>query len=183
MKKIKYLTQSETKQFFSGINILRDKLLFLLMYRKGLRCSEVAQLNISDLDLENSKIYIQRLKGSLGGEYPLLPDELRLIKKYLRSRNDTNPILFLSKKGGSLHRCYIYRLFKKYTNKCGLGAGGPHMMKHSICMHLIDSGIGVLELKSWVGHKNINSTLCYIQVNNKKRDSLYLGAIKKGQVI
>lgn len=64
---IKYFTLEEIKKLFSAIKDKRDKALFLLAYRHGLRASEVALLQLSDIDFKTGRIKIHRLKGSLSG--------------------------------------------------------------------------------------------------------------------
>ncbi len=86
---IKFLTQDETRRLFKVIKKLRDRAIFLTAYRHGLRASEVPLLQRSDLDLKAGRITIQRLKGSLSGVYPLQPDLLKLLRRYLRSREDS----------------------------------------------------------------------------------------------
>jgi integrase len=65
----------------------RDKAIFLLAYRHGLRASEVGLLRVEDLDFKTLRIMIHRLKGSHSGKHPLQPDESKAVKAYLRERN------------------------------------------------------------------------------------------------
>ena len=90
---IHFLTQDETRRLFTAIKKLRDRAIFLTAYRHGLRASEVPLLQRSDLDLKAGRISIQRLKGSISGVYPLQPDLLKLLRRYLRSRDDSSPAL------------------------------------------------------------------------------------------
>src|SRR5262249_48631414 len=92
---IKFLTLDELKRLFAVIHDKRDRALFLLAYRHGLRATEVGIHRISDLDLKRHHITIHRVKGSLGGRHPLQPDEAKALKAYLKTRNDSSPILFL----------------------------------------------------------------------------------------
>ena len=63
-----YLTQKELTELFKAIKCPRDKAIFLLAYRHGLRASEVALIQEGDIDFERNKIYIRRLKNSISGE-------------------------------------------------------------------------------------------------------------------
>src|SRR4051812_36253205 len=83
---IKFLTLDETRQLFKCITEKRDKAMFLLAYRHGLRASEIGLLRVNDLDLKRLRIMLHRLKGSLSGEHPLQADEARALKAWLKSR-------------------------------------------------------------------------------------------------
>jgi integrase len=78
---IKFLTLDETRRLFSRITDKRDKAIFLVAYRHGLRASEVGLLRVDDLDLKRFKIMLHRLKGSLSGEHPMQADERRARSK------------------------------------------------------------------------------------------------------
>ncbi len=82
---IKFLTLDETRRLFAGITDKRDKAIFLLAYRHGLRASEVGLLRVSDLDLKRLRVMLHRLKGSLSGEHPLQADEARALKAWVKS--------------------------------------------------------------------------------------------------
>ena len=74
----KFLTLQETTRLFHRLaSYRRDKAIFLLAYRHGLRVSEVGILRIEDIDFKTLRIMIHRLKGSHSGEHPLQPDEAK----------------------------------------------------------------------------------------------------------
>jgi type 1 fimbriae regulatory protein FimB len=70
----------------------------LLAYRHGLRASEVALLQLADLDLAQYRLRVHRRRNSLSGVHPLQPDEVKIRRAYLRTRNGNNlPVLFPSR--------------------------------------------------------------------------------------
>ena len=87
-----------------GRHGVRDHLLVLLMYRHGLRVSEAIALTRQDVDLDQSRIWISRLKNGLSVEQPIAGDELRAIRRWLSSRDDTLPWLFVSERKQPLTR-------------------------------------------------------------------------------
>ena len=84
---IKFLTLDETARLFGAMRrARRDRALFLIAYRHGLRASEVGLLRVEDLDLKTLRIMVHRLKGSHSGAHPLQPDEAKALKARLRGR-------------------------------------------------------------------------------------------------
>jgi integrase len=74
---IHFLTQDELRRLFKMIRSKRDKAIFLVAYRHGLRASEIGLLQRTDVDAKQGRIAIHRLKGSISGVYPMQPDVLK----------------------------------------------------------------------------------------------------------
>jgi site-specific recombinase XerD len=124
------------------------------------------------VDVEQGRMFIQRLKGSLSQTYPLQADELKLLKRYLRTRSDRNPLLFPSKRGTPIDRTTLHKLMQKYAKVANLPPEKRHFhcLKHSIATHLIDAQADLLFVKDWLGHKNIQNTTAYTQLTNPTRE-------------
>ena len=138
---MQFLTQEELKRLLAVITEKRDKALFLLAYRHGLRASEIGLLQRTDVDLKQGRITIHRLKGSLSGIYPLQPDVIKLLRAYLRARTDASPYLFISNRGVPIDRRTLWCAMQTYGEKAGLPPEKRkfHSLKHSIATHLLDA--------------------------------------------
>ena len=111
---ITFLTQDEVRRLFAVIRGKRDRALFQLAYHHGLRASEVSLLQRDDVHAKQGRIYIPRVKGSIAKTYPLQPEDLRLVRTYLRTREDDSPYLFISTRGIPLERRSYWDLMQKY---------------------------------------------------------------------
>jgi integrase len=89
-----YLTESEFQALVESTKRSRyhwrDASILMLAFYHGLRATEVCNLRRKDVDLKHGRIWIARLKGSLSTEQPLLSQELRAIKRYLKQRGDSH---------------------------------------------------------------------------------------------
>jgi len=170
---ITFLTQEEVQNLFSAIKTKRDRAIFAVAYRHGLRASEVGMLQLTDLDLKAGRITINRVKGSMSGTYPMSPDTVKLLKSYIKSRTDPSPYLFISNRNLPIDRRTLLVMMKKYATVAGIPKEKQqfHALKHSIATHILDAGEDVYFVKDWLGHKNINSTTIYSKFTTGTRDA------------
>jgi integrase/recombinase XerD len=169
---IHFLTQAELRAFFRVITRTRDRALFLLAYRHGLRASEVGLVHMDDLNFAQQRMTIHRLKRSLPGIYPLRADEVKALKAYLRERQSSSPALFLSQRGTPISRRQLDTLMKHYGELADIPASKRHfhVLKHSIATHLLDAGADLRFVQDWVGHASIKNTVIYAQLTSRRRD-------------
>ncbi len=170
---ITFLTQEEVQRLFDAIKTKRDRAIFAVAYRHGLRASEVGMLQRTDLDLKVARITINRVKGSMSGTCPMSPDTVKLIRSYLNSRKDVSPYLFISNRVLPIDRRTLLVLMKKYGTAAGLPPAKQqfHALKHSIGTHILDAGEDVYFAKDWLGHKNIQNTTIYSKFSTATRDA------------
>jgi site-specific recombinase XerD len=171
-QKIHFLTQPELRALFRVMTRKRDRALFLLAYRHGLRASEVGLLHVDDLNLAQQRLTIHRVKRSLSGIYPLRADEVTALKAYLRERKSPSPSLFVSQRGTPISRRQLDTLMKHYGEAAGIPASKRHfhVLKHSIATHLLDAGADLRFVQDWVGHASIKNTVIYAQLTSRRRD-------------
>ncbi len=98
------------QRLFSAIKTKRDRAIFAVACRHGLRASEVGMLQRTDVDMKSARITINRVKGSMSSTYPMSPDTVKLIRSYINSRKDVSPYLFISNRllpiDQRVYRCY-----------------------------------------------------------------------------
>ena len=142
----------------------RDYALLLLMYRHGLRVSESVHLKQDHVNLKQSRIWVKRAKGSLDTEQPLAGDELRALKRYLATREDHLPWLFVSERGQQMVRRAVNYIIGEAGKRAGLGHVHPHMLRHSCGYALANKGQDFRLIQDWLGHRDPKHTSRYTRV-------------------
>jgi type 1 fimbriae regulatory protein FimB len=186
-KPLAYLTREEVERFFRAIprSKLRDRTLFDLIYRHGLRRGEAAQLTLDDV--RGGKVWVARLKRGIPGAYPLHPRSNRLLSAYLPMRPiDGCPYLFRTRRrtGTPISGGEINRLFREYATAADLPASRchVHVLRHSIGVHLMNAGWDIADVQDWLGHRDISSTMIYAQITNKRREARYKTTVRSREI-
>ena len=171
---IRFLTLDELGRLLAATRkSTRDRALFLLAYRHGLRASEVGLLRTEGLDLRARRLVVHRLKGSLSGTHPLQPDEAKALRAWLREREQPpSPVLFPSSRGDPISQRTLDWLMKKYGEAPDVPPSKRHFhcLKHSIATHLLDAAADLRFVQDWLGHANIQNTVIYASLTTRGRE-------------
>ena len=152
---------------------LRDRALLELLYATGCRASEISQLKLQDLHLDQK--YCKCLgKGDKQRLVPLHPAAIARVQEYLQrqrpelaARAAAPPEwVLLSRRGRRLRREAIWELVKKYARRSGASAAiSPHTLRHSFATHLLAGGADLRQVQEMLGHANITTTQVYTHVD------------------
>lgn len=187
---IKYLTQEELNRFFKVIKEsnnkfwLRDLTAFTIIYLCGLRASELQYITLESYKPDAKEIHVKRLKGSISNTIRLFqPDKIKLLDKYIKEYTGKElykihwltDALFKGKNWKPLDLEALRYLMKEYWKLAKLPKEKqhPHILKHSIAVHLAESGVDIKDLQYYLGHRNINNTTIYFQYTTKQLDGFY----------
>jgi integrase len=176
-----YFSKEEVQRFFAVIPRpnKRDRALFDLIYRHGLRRREASLLLLANVALtgRSGLLGVTRLKGSKSGVYRLHPSSVRHVRAYLSERGkDENPYLFPGRRAGSaLSPSMIYQLFRRYALAAHLPLDRchPHSFRHSWGVHAANERFDLLDIADWLGHKSLATAMRYAAVTNHRRDQNY----------
>ena len=196
-KKIKYLKPEELKEVFNSIpeRNIRDKVIIQMLFRTGLRVSELANLKKHNLNLKSTETTISvdvgDGKGAKDRTVYIDRQTLELIntmiyKRTRKNRKDKNDYLFTARTGNGISPRSIEQLFKKYaiaTDK-RLAKDGvksnfekkltPHTLRHSFTIYLLNhSKKPINEVQALLGHTNISTTQIYSKVDDETIKNSY----------
>jgi integrase/recombinase XerD len=153
------------------INI-RDLAILMLLAIYGFRCSEVAELQLNDIDWENKILNLRRAKNSKPQKFPLCQTVGKAIINYLtqvRPKNSSCREVFLCIKAPyrPLSNAAIYRLVSHRWKLLGVSIKhiGPHSLRHACATRLINEGLSLKEISHYLGHQWLETTRIYTKVD------------------
>ena len=155
---------------------IRDQVIVELLYGSGLRVSELVNIDIEDLDLENGLVRIYG-KGRKERIVPLTDYACQAVKKYLEIRDDSEQALLLNYKNTRLSVRSVRRILDKLEKKANLHQHiYPHMLRHTFATHLLDGGADLRTVQELLGHKKLSSTQIYTHLTRAKLRDVYMNS-------
>jgi len=182
------INPSDVSKLLCVIDDIRDRALFLLLLRTGIRIGEALGLRLNDLDIQGRKVHLfEGEKNSMGRVVYLSDDALFAIKLWLRRRDKNKEFVFYGQSNG--HLCYSSGrgLFIKYLKKAGLDQKGytVHCLRHTFASELLNAGMRLECLQQLLGHQDIEVTRRYARLTDTTREQEYFRAmavIEKGGI-
>jgi integrase/recombinase XerD len=161
---------------------VRDRAMLELMYACGLRASEVIDLDVSQLDLDDGLLRV-RGKGSKERIVPVGTAALQAVWQYLRSGRAAlvggrfEPRLFVNFRGSALTRQGLYKIVQRHAKSAGLaGRMSPHTLRHTFATHLLAGGCDLRSLQEMLGHADVSTTQMYTHLSNQHLKKVYFEA-------
>ncbi len=156
----------------------RDKAMLEVMYATGIRVSELIELDIDDVNLEQGIIKCNGAKRSR--IIPLYPAAAKALSNYVLDIRDgmiedpEERALFVNINGVRMSRQGFWKILKHYQSTAHIEKEiTPHTLRHSFAVHLLENGADLGSLQELMGHSDISSTQMYTHMINKRIKSVY----------
>lgn len=165
-KTVEILTIEEIKLLFSAAKNSRERAVLACLYHLGLRVSEASFLLIEDIDFKENLVLIRKSKTGRQRQVPLSEKAAEILTAYIQTRPDKGTTL-LQGVQGNLTADGIAQILRRIVKKSGLTKKVyPHLLRHSIATHLLQSGMELEKVSLFLGHHSIESTQRYTHISN-----------------
>jgi len=152
----------------------RNHAIIETLYGSGLRVSELVDLRISRLSLDDGYMLVEG-KGDKQRIVPLSPVAIELIGEYLPIRNagpikrEGEDILFLNRRGAPLTRVMVFYIIRDLAAAAGITKKvSPHTLRHSFATHLLEGGANLQAIQEMLGHESIATTEIYLHLDRTR---------------
>lgn len=158
---------------------LRNQALLELIYGSGLRVSELLDIEMSDIHLNQGYVLVKG-KGEKERMVPISDPSVVALRNYIIKGRDQllhgqkTTFLFLNQQGERLSRQGFFKLLKKLASEAGVKTEcSPHTLRHSFATHLLENGMDLRTLQSLLGHEDISTTQIYTHISQKRIKEIY----------
>lgn len=176
-----HLRDDDVVLFLASVKKNRDKAIFMLMLRCGLRVEEVANLTINAIDYRRSQIMVRCGKGAKDRVVYISNDAAEALANYLRQRPNTKEQrVFLVEKGPCKGKPLSVRGIQKrieyYSKKSGIKVS-CHQLRHTMATQLLNADADLVTIQDLLGHARIKTTQRYCKLSNRKAQRDYYEAM------
>ncbi len=178
------LSKEEMSAMLNIPCLLRHRVMIAMLYGCGLRCGEVRNIKVTDIDLDRAVLHVRQSKGKKDRYMPLGNILPGILKNYLRIQKPQN-WLFPGKGRDSNSSRFFFDFEHQYgqrsvqwaVKRAAQLAGickpiNVHSLRHTFATHLLEDGVNILTIKELMGHANIKTTMIYLhvaQINNRNK--------------
>jgi integrase/recombinase XerD len=166
------LSREEVKRLLKIPSLLKHRILLGLLYGCGLRCAEVRNIRLKDIDFNRDRLHIRQSKGKKDRYVPLGKNLIRGLHKYIEAEQP-GEWLFNGQPNGQAGGDFDSRYSQRgvqWAVKQAVKAAGiskevtVHTLRHTYATHLLEDGLDIVTIKELLGHECIDTTMIYLHV-------------------
>lgn len=158
---------------------LRDRALLLMLYNTGARVQEIADVRVEHMELGAQPCVRLHGKGDKWRVCPLWAQTVQLLERLVRGARDPSPAgpVFTSPSGRALTRFGIYKIVRRHTGPLRVNPTrperhiSPHVFRHTAAVHLLEAGVDVNVIRSWLGHVSLDTTNRYAEITMRTKEA------------
>ena len=158
------LNATEVKALLKVCDLLKHRLLIGIAYGCGLRCAEVRNLTIADVDTEREMVHVRQGKGKKDRVLPMGTMLARGIADYIAAEKPRT-FLFEGNDGCAYSQRGAQWAISQAVKRAGIVKEvSLHTLRHTYATHLLEQGVNILTIKELLGHAHINTTMIYLHL-------------------
>lgn len=164
--KRKSFTDVELDALRSNCSSLRERAELEVFLSCGARASELCQMDIGDINLDTREVIIRHGKGNKQRVTYVNDVCIYHLRKYLETRKDDNPAMFMTKRGNRVCKSVIEHDIKRIGGRAGVNNTHPHRCRRTFATSMAKRGMDVIAIQALMGHNNLNTTQRYIALSD-----------------
>ena len=171
-------TQNQIKELYKITENEQEKMILHIAYGCGLRVGEMVKLNKKDIDLQENRLIVESGKNNKRRIVPIANQIVIELKLFLESSEiPNNKPVFLNIENRRMQQGSFNLILKKLIDKTNFGKRftqaelnkiGMHTLRHSIATHLLENGMKLEQVQTFLGHSNIETTQVYTHINQEQ---------------
>jgi integrase/recombinase XerD len=159
------LSKEEVRKLIDSTDTIKSRLIVSMLYATGLRVSELVNLKVSDLNLEEKTGWVRKGKGSKDRLFVMGSQIAEELKEYLDTRGKENEFVFSKNK--ALTTRNIQKIIKGAKQRAEIGKKTtPHTLRHSFATHLLEGGTDIRVIQAMLGHSSLSTTQVYTHISS-----------------
>ncbi len=159
------LSREEVRRLFAAADGLKAQAILMVLYGTGVRVSELAHLQVGDIDRDRRLVHIRCGKGSRD-RYVMLPERLMpVLDAYLEAARPTSWLFPGAKAGQPMSNCGVKKVCQRAAGRAKITKHvTPHTLRHSFATHLLEAGADLRTIQVLLGHRSLRTTVLYLHV-------------------
>jgi len=152
-------SEVEIEHLLKQVKNVKHRAIMMTIYSAGLRCGELSNLKIKDIDSTRLRIIVRNAKGHKDREVILSDKLLTYLREYVRTYRPKEYLFNGQVAGKPISASTLQKVFKKVLNQSGIQKRASlHTLRHSYATHLMNKGIDLRIIQKLLGHKSIKTT-------------------------
>lgn len=176
-------TQNQIKEIYKNCENEHEKMILNIAYGCGLRVGEMVKLNKKDIDLQENRLIVENGKNNKRRIVPIANQIVIELKECLEAYELSNKPVFLNIENRRMQTGSFNLILKKLIDKTNFGKRfkpaelnkiGMHTLRHSIATHLLENGMKLEQVQTFLGHSNLETTQIYTHINETQLKDLMI---------